>query len=176
MTIQQSPLIRLVVVALILIAATAVFAEDLTLGSRGSRVRETQERLTDLGYNPGPADGIFGNGTRKAVRSFQIERDLPVTGVVDDRTWDALTVAAAAADFEDEGFDDFADFEDFDSFDDWGSGGHEFSGHLRTVYAARAKDSTGRFPFYFLDYTTGASDVVSPIGTSSALPSVFTLL
>jgi len=159
-TNPQRTLIRLVFVSAILIAAATVFAEDLTTGSRGSRVRDVQERLTDLGYDPGPADGIFGNGTRRAVRSFQIEYDLPVTGLVDDRTWDALTTAAAAADFEDEGFDEFADFEDFNSFDDWGSGGHEFSGHLRTVYAARAKDSTGRFPFYFLDYTTGASDVI----------------
>ena len=160
MTKRQRTLIRLVLVTAILIAAATVFAEDLTMGSRGSRVRDAQDRLTELGYDPGPADGIFGNGTRRAVRSFQIEYDLPVTGVIDDRTWDALTTAATAADFEDEGFDEFADFEDFGSFDDWGSSGHEFSGHLRTVYAARAKDSTGRFPFFFVDYTTGDGDVI----------------
>ena len=33
------------------------------------------------------ADGIFGNATREAVREFQSIFGLPVTGIVDFRTW-----------------------------------------------------------------------------------------
>jgi peptidoglycan hydrolase-like protein with peptidoglycan-binding domain len=35
-------------------------------------------------------DGIYGKGTEKAVRAFQKSQGLPVTGVVDARTWVAL--------------------------------------------------------------------------------------
>ena len=35
-------------------------------------------------------DGEFGPKTQQAIRRFQRENDLKVTGQVDDRTWDAL--------------------------------------------------------------------------------------
>lgn len=37
-------------------------------------VRSIQHGLTNLGYSPGPIDGVFGRGTRAAIRDF--ERDL----------------------------------------------------------------------------------------------------
>jgi TPR repeat protein len=37
-------------------------------------VRSIQHGLTNLGYSPGPVDGVFGRGTRAAIRDF--ERDL----------------------------------------------------------------------------------------------------
>lgn len=36
------------------------------------------------------SDGIFGNGTYNAVKQFQSNRNLPVTGKVDATTWKAL--------------------------------------------------------------------------------------
>ena len=42
-----------------------------------------QTGLAELGYDPGPVDGKLGDQTRKAVRAFQKDRSLPVTGVVD---------------------------------------------------------------------------------------------
>ena len=35
-------------------------------------------------------DGVFGERTLEAVMLFQREFGLPVTGVVDQRTWDAI--------------------------------------------------------------------------------------
>lgn len=35
-------------------------------------------------------DGLFGSATRRAVSQFQAVFGLPVTGVVDERTWDSL--------------------------------------------------------------------------------------
>lgn len=43
----------------------------LSRGSRGKSVRRLQERLRELGYPCGPADGVFGSGTFRAVRYFQ---------------------------------------------------------------------------------------------------------
>ena len=42
------------------------------------------------------ADGYFGGGTEAAVRAFQTSAGLPVTGVMDARTWAALGVTEFA--------------------------------------------------------------------------------
>jgi DNA invertase Pin-like site-specific DNA recombinase len=59
------------------------------------RVRELQSRLRQLGYRPGPADGLFGPRTRAATRWFQFKHGLPVTGRVTRAT---LTVLQARSD------------------------------------------------------------------------------
>lgn len=64
----------------------------LRSGSRGPAVRRLQELLLDLGFNPGPVDGIFGPRTRTAVMEFQQEVDINVDGIVGPRTWIALGV------------------------------------------------------------------------------------
>jgi membrane-bound lytic murein transglycosylase B len=51
---------------------------DRQLG-RSERI-ELQELLTSKGYEPGPADGIIGANTRKAVRTFQQNLGLPADG------------------------------------------------------------------------------------------------
>lgn len=43
----------------------------LRLGSRGEAVRDLQTRLRELGFDPGPIDGVFGPRTAAAVRAFQ---------------------------------------------------------------------------------------------------------
>lgn len=47
--------------------------------SRGER-RRIQQDLTVLGYNTRGIDGVFGNGTRAALRSWQQRERLPRTG------------------------------------------------------------------------------------------------
>lgn len=59
-------------------------------GSRGYQVRVLQWRLQQWGYYRGRIDGIFGNGTARAVRTFQWRNGLRVDGVVGPRTWAAL--------------------------------------------------------------------------------------
>jgi len=51
---------------------------DRQLG-RSERI-ELQELLSSKGYEPGPADGIIGANTRKAVRAFQQSLGLPADG------------------------------------------------------------------------------------------------
>lgn len=52
-----------------------------------------QEELSDRGYYLGAMDGIPGPQTRAAVRLFQEEAGLPVTGVVDERLLGELRAA-----------------------------------------------------------------------------------
>lgn len=59
-------------------------------GSTGSKVEEIQQRLIELGFLNGGADGIFGSGTEGAVKSFQDDRGLEVTGIVDEETYAEL--------------------------------------------------------------------------------------
>ena len=44
---------------------------DLSYGSSGAQVRQLQQRLIELGYLTGSADGDFGGATRSAVERFQ---------------------------------------------------------------------------------------------------------
>ena len=53
----------------------------LRLGSKGDLVQEVQSKLTELGFDPGPIDGIYGQKTRKAVSAFQESKGLQVDGV-----------------------------------------------------------------------------------------------
>ncbi|BBW97720.1 peptidoglycan-binding protein [Geobacillus icigianus] len=59
----------------------------LSVGSRGSQVRELQRHLKQLGYFTYPnITGYYGEITAEAVRRFQRANGLPATGVVDSRT------------------------------------------------------------------------------------------
>jgi hypothetical protein len=51
-----------------------------------------QARLARLGYYPGPIDGDFGPMTSRALRSYQIDYGLPVTGRLDSQTRASLGV------------------------------------------------------------------------------------
>ena len=58
--------------------------------SRGEDVRLLQNQLEQLGFRPGPVDGVFGFLCERAVRSFQRTKGLPSDGIVGQRTWTAL--------------------------------------------------------------------------------------
>jgi N-acetylmuramoyl-L-alanine amidase len=53
-------------------------------------VSALQARLKNLGYAPGRIDGRIGPRTRAALRRFQADNDLEVTGEPDDATLAAL--------------------------------------------------------------------------------------
>lgn len=65
---------------------------NLDIGSSGDKVRQMQEQLNTIGsvYTLIPylvEDGIYGERTAEAVRTFQSIFGLPQTGVVNRRTW-----------------------------------------------------------------------------------------
>jgi ankyrin repeat protein len=49
-------------------------------------VYQVQQKLTELGYDPGSTDGIWGNKTTSAVKSFQRDNGLPEAGQLDEQT------------------------------------------------------------------------------------------
>ncbi len=68
------------------------FPEVLTVGSEGSGVRLLQYFLSYISLfvssvDSTVLDGVFGESTAAAVRSFQEAYSLPVTGIVDETTW-----------------------------------------------------------------------------------------
>lgn len=65
----------------------------LERGSRGIEVEGLQQRLAWLGYDPGPADGVFGARTQAALQAFQQARGLAATGRLDQATAQALARA-----------------------------------------------------------------------------------
>jgi peptidoglycan hydrolase-like protein with peptidoglycan-binding domain len=68
----------------------------LQLGSLGPVVAMLQGVLqTGFGY-AGAIDGIFGPATDAVVRQYQTSSSLPVTGIMDERTWMAPAGAAGA--------------------------------------------------------------------------------
>lgn len=70
----------------------------LQLGHRGEGVRRVQERLLHFGYSvSGGADGIFGSGTERAVKSFQRDNGLEQSGTVTAKTAQALGLSGGAS-------------------------------------------------------------------------------
>ncbi|MDH3464954.1 MAG: peptidoglycan-binding protein [Gammaproteobacteria bacterium] len=53
-------------------------------------VLKVQQQLIALKYDPGVADGIMGEKTRKALKAFQADYGLPVTGEIDSAGIDKL--------------------------------------------------------------------------------------
>ena len=67
-------------------------SEVLGLGSNGDRVAEVQRLLAELGFGPGPVDGIFGPRTLRAILDFQREFGLQVDGLVGPQTMSSLGI------------------------------------------------------------------------------------
>ena len=55
--------------------------------------REVQAALNALGFDAGPADGVFGQRTRQALAAYQRDAGLPVTGYLTAAQWDRLSAA-----------------------------------------------------------------------------------
>ncbi|OLP19757.1 hypothetical protein BST81_04280 [Leptolyngbya sp. 'hensonii'] len=59
-------------------------------GDRSPTVRQVQQALVHLGFNPGEIDGIFGPQTEAAVLRFQRVQGLPQDGNINSETAHAL--------------------------------------------------------------------------------------
>src|SRR2546426_8118979 len=59
---------------------------------RRDLIRQVQERLQNVGFNPGTIDGALGPQTQQALRWFQNAQGLRATGDLDELTLNALGV------------------------------------------------------------------------------------
>jgi lipoprotein-anchoring transpeptidase ErfK/SrfK len=67
-----------------LVAAYVPPSQILSLGMRGTAVRNLQERLAALKYYPGAIDGQFGPNTLEAVWAFKEVQGLPINSANQD--------------------------------------------------------------------------------------------
>ncbi len=81
--------------------------EAIVVPLDGEEVALLQTNLTDLGFDPGPVDGILGNGTRSAINEAIVEYQLDISA--SDREvleyTQSLIDALAAADAADDSGD-----------------------------------------------------------------------
>ena len=64
-------------------------------GSKSKDVRLLQERLNELGYSVGTADGSYGMKSVTAVTEFQANNGIEATGIADVATQEVLFSDAA---------------------------------------------------------------------------------
>lgn len=64
----------------------AAIAAEQALGLNGITLRLIETRLAQIGLSPGDVDGTFDEDTRRAIRNFQADRDLSVTGFINEQT------------------------------------------------------------------------------------------
>jgi peptidoglycan hydrolase-like protein with peptidoglycan-binding domain len=59
-----------------------------------SDMKNVEQALESEGYNPGRIDGRADDDARAAIRDFQQDEGLPMTGMIDRRTAEELNVAS----------------------------------------------------------------------------------
>jgi peptidoglycan hydrolase-like protein with peptidoglycan-binding domain len=62
----------------------------LQLGDYNENVKTLQKRLNALGYDVGYPDGLFGDGTKRAVKNYQKAQGFEEDGIVWPGVWTAL--------------------------------------------------------------------------------------
>ena len=63
------------------------YTRDLGYGSKGLAVLQVQERLKELNYYRGELDGVWGQGTQRAVTAFQKASKIKADGIVGKNTY-----------------------------------------------------------------------------------------
>ena len=76
---------NIALLALVFICGLALLGIEPAV-SYEDTVFEAQKKLSELGYDAGKPDGIWGRKTKEAVKSFQTDNGLPATGQLDGLT------------------------------------------------------------------------------------------
>ncbi len=81
-------LLLLIVLAMLPLAAESPAA--------GLELKQVQQHLQAMGYEPGPHDGVMGPRTHDALTAFQMDSGMTVSGQLDEATQNALRVRIEA--------------------------------------------------------------------------------
>lgn len=85
-------LICLVLAVMLALSAVSALASEY---SDKDTVKKVQQALNDAGYDCGTPDGTAGKKTKAAITSYQTDKGLTVSGVMDDELLVALGLAEA---------------------------------------------------------------------------------
>ena len=69
------------------------------VGDKGWKVKQAQQYLQKLGFEPGETDGRFTKATRRAIRKFQKKYKIKETGNLDNATYEELKWQAEAKEY-----------------------------------------------------------------------------
>lgn len=64
--------------------------EALAYNDNDEQIKHAQSMLKSLGYEPGREDGYFSKETESAVKAFQTEKEIEVTGKLDKKTAESI--------------------------------------------------------------------------------------
>ncbi|MBO3746173.1 peptidoglycan-binding protein [Streptosporangiaceae bacterium NEAU-GS5] len=68
------------------------FPGAISKPKQGEAVKKWQQRMKDRGWHI-QADGIYGDISERLCKNFQAEKNLQVTGIVDETTWNKTWTA-----------------------------------------------------------------------------------
>jgi peptidoglycan hydrolase-like protein with peptidoglycan-binding domain len=80
----------------VLIAPPVGAQQDSVRNGGRAEIKRAQEALEQAGHDPGPTDGIMGSRTGAALRAYQKQHRLSVTGRLDEATRSKLKLGRAA--------------------------------------------------------------------------------
>jgi hypothetical protein len=70
---------------------------QMGMNQNSDQVRQAQEALKAKGQDPGAIDGVMGPQTAKALRAYQKEENISITGQLDQKTLDSLGVSGTSS-------------------------------------------------------------------------------
>ena len=80
----------LTLLTVLAICTSPASAKTLTINSKGAEVTFVQQSLKDMGYNIKKVTGVFDNSTKRAVLAFQRDNKIKLSGMVDEKTMEAI--------------------------------------------------------------------------------------
>lgn len=90
---------RNIIAVLLILAACSGLIWAAAAGASDPAIFEAQQKLEELGYDPGKPDGIRGRKTVTAIKHFQEDNGLPATGRLDALTKARLSAQRAPSQF-----------------------------------------------------------------------------
>lgn len=81
-----------IIVLGLMICIGAVWSTYSIAATSDPVVKKAQQQLTKIGYDPGPVDGKMGQKTEEAIKNFQRDNALTITGTLNEETLGKLGI------------------------------------------------------------------------------------